>query len=151
MVAPQIACCSMYGKADYRLGEGAKRMEEINVPNVHREVTEAFARYELALTSNDVDVLDALFLKSPQVVRYGATENLYGHDQILAFRQARPSKGLDRDLQNTVITTFGTDFATACTEFTRSNTARVGWQTHSWVCFPDGWKIVAAHVSWMDD
>lgn len=126
-------------------------MDDINFPSVHKAVTEAFQRYETALTSNDLATLDALFWQSAEVVRYGATENLYGHDQILAFRNARPSKGLDRVLRNTVITTFGTDFAAACTEFTRSNTTRVGRQTHSWVRFPEGWKIVAAHVSWMDE
>jgi ketosteroid isomerase-like protein len=126
-------------------------MHEINIPDVHRDVTAAFERYEAALMSNDVATLDALFWSSPHVVRLGATENLYGHDQILAFRKARPSKGLDRSLRNTVITTFGTDFATACTEFTRPGNARIGRQTHSWVRFAEGWKIVAAHVSWMDD
>lgn len=125
-------------------------MPEINIPEVLAEVTQEFHRYEAALTGNDVETLDALFWASPQVVRYGATENLYGHDQILAFRKARPSKGLDRTLRNTVITTFGTDYATACTEFTRDGQDRIGRQTHSWARFPDGWKIVAAHVSWMD-
>jgi len=123
---------------------------EINIARVVAEVTEAFQRYEAALTGNDVAVLDELFWASAHVVRYGATENLYGQDQIRAFRDARPGKGLDRALRNTVITTFGTDFATACTEFTRPNTTRIGRQTHSWVRFPEGWKIVAAHVSWMD-
>lgn len=126
-------------------------MDTINILEVHREVSEAFQRYETALTTNDVATLDALFWNSPHVVRYGATENLYGQEEILAFRAARPSKGLDRTLRSTVITTFGRDFATACTEFTRSNTTRLGRQTHSWVRFPDGWKIVAAHVSWMDE
>lgn len=125
-------------------------MTEINRPDIVAQVTDAFLRYERALTGNDVATLDALFWQSAQVVRYGATENLYGHGEILAFRKARPSKGLDRSLRNTVITTFGTDFATACTEFTRPGTARIGRQTHSWARLPDGWKIVAAHVSWMD-
>lgn len=125
-------------------------MQEINNPDVYRQVTEAFKRYEVALTGNDVATLDALFWASGHVVRLGASENLYGHEQILAFRNARPSQGLERSLRNTVITTFGTDFATACTEFTRPGTDRVGRQTHSWVRFSDGWKIVAAHVSWMD-
>jgi len=125
-------------------------MKDINIPDIHRQVTEAFQRYETALTGNDVATLDALFWASDHVVRLGATENLYGHDQILAFRKARSPRGLERSLRNTVITTFGTDFATACTEFTRPGTDRTGRQTHSWVRFPDGWKIVAAHVSWMD-
>lgn len=125
-------------------------MLEINKPAILAEVTEAFVRYEAALTGNDVAVLDELFWSSDQVIRYGAAENLYGQDEIRAFRNARPSKGLDRVLHNTVITTFGTDFATACTEFTRPPSSRIGRQTHSWVRFPDGWRIVAAHVSWMD-
>lgn len=125
-------------------------MLEINRPEIVAEVTEAFRRYEAALTGNDVETLDALFWASAEVVRYGATENLYGQDQILAFRKARPSKGLDRTLQNTVITTFGTNFATANTEFTRPSTQRTGRQSHSWARMPEGWRIVAAHVSWMD-
>ncbi|MGD9293571.1 MAG: oxalurate catabolism protein HpxZ [Roseobacter sp.] len=125
-------------------------MNEINNPAVLRDVTQVFEQYEAALTGNDIATLDALFWASDHVVRLGATENLYGHDQILAFRKARPSKGLDRSLRNTVITTFGTEFATACTEFTRPGTDRIGRQTHSWVRLADGWKIVAAHVSWMD-
>lgn len=125
-------------------------MTDINLPDVHRQVTEAFRRYETALTGNDVATLDDLFWASDHVVRMGATENLYGHDQILAFRRARPSTGLDRSLRNTVITTFGTAFATASTEFTRPGTERIGRQTQSWVRFAEGWKIVAAHVSWMD-
>lgn len=124
---------------------------EINDPKILEEVTEAFQRYEVALTTNDVEALDALFWSSDEVVRYGATENLYGQDEILAFRQARPSKELDRTLTRTVITTFGDDFASACTEFTRPPSDRVGRQTQSWARFDDGWKIVAAHVSWMDD
>ena len=123
---------------------------EINRPEIVAEVTEAFRRYEAALTGNDVETLDALFWASAEVVRYGATENLYGQDEILAFRKARPSKGLERTLRNTVITTFGTDFATANTEFTRPATDRIGRQSHSWARLPEGWRIVAAHVSWMD-
>lgn len=125
-------------------------MLEINEPRILAEVTEAFERYEAALTGNDVAVLDELFWTGDHVIRYGATENLYGEDEIRAFRNARPAKGLDRVLQKTVITTFGTDFATASTEFTRPPSSRIGRQTHSWVRLPDGWKIVAAHVSWME-
>lgn len=122
----------------------------INLPKVRAEVEAAFARYEAALTGNDVAVLDELFCDSPHTVRYGATENLYGYAEIQAFRQARPSKGLMRRLRNTVITTYGEDFATACTEFTREGVARIGRQTQTWVRMPEGWRVVAAHVSWMD-
>lgn len=131
--------------------ERIERKMEVNLPEIHAEVESAFRRYEAALTGNDVAALDALFWQSAEVIRYGATENLYGHDEILAFRKARPSGNLDRSLQKTVITTFGRDFATANTLFTRPGTQRTGRQSHSWARFDDGWKIVAAHVSWMDE
>jgi hypothetical protein len=123
---------------------------DINLPDVLTEVTAAFEQYEKALVSNDVDTLDALFWTSPHVIRYGAGENLYGHTEILAFRKGRPSKGLARTLTRTVVTTFGRDFATANTEFLRDGVERVGRQSHSWARLPEGWRIVASHVSWMD-
>lgn len=123
---------------------------QINLPDVVEEVTKAFRAYETALTGNDVDTLDALFWTSSEVIRFGVSENLYGHDEILAFRKARPSKGLDRMLRNTVITTFGRDFATANTEFTRDGSDRIGRQSHAWARLPEGWRIVAAHVSLME-
>jgi hypothetical protein len=123
---------------------------DVNLPSVHAEVAAAFEQYEKALVGNDVATLDTLFWTSPHVVRYGAGENLYGHEEILAFRKARPSKGLARNLTRTVITTFGQDFATANTEFLRDGVERVGRQSHSWARLPEGWRIVAAHVSWMD-
>ena len=95
-------------------------MIEINIPDVVAEVEQAFARYERALVSNDVAELDALFWKSPHTLRYGATENLYGYDEIAAFRAGRSSAGLARDLVKTVITTYGRDFATANAEFKRT-------------------------------
>ncbi|WP_207461611.1 oxalurate catabolism protein HpxZ [Azospirillum sp. SYSU D00513] len=121
----------------------------INLPDVLAEVTAAFERYERALVGNDVAVLDELFWDSPHTVRYGAGENLYGYEAIAAFRKARPSAGLDRTLRNTVITSYGRDMATASTEFLRPGTERVGRQSQSWVRMPQGWRIVAAHVSLM--
>jgi hypothetical protein len=120
---------------------------EINLPEVVAEVTAAFQRYEAALTGNDVAVLDELFWNSPHTLRYGAGENLRGYEAIKAFRLARPSKGLERDLVNTVITTYGRDYATANTEFTRQGETRIGRQSHTWLRLPEGWRIVAAHVS----
>ncbi len=130
-------------------GPGVKGAE-INRPDVLAEVEAAFARYEAALVSNDVAVLDALFWDSPLTIRYGPAESLYGRDEILAFRQARPATGLDRSLRRTVITTFGTDMATANTEFTRAGTEKIGRQSQTWVRLSDGWRIVAAHVSLRD-
>lgn len=132
------------------IGWGFDHKMRINIPEVLEEVTVAFNAYEAALMGNDVATLDGLFWSSPHVIRYGATENLHGHDAILAFRKARPGNGLQRALRNTVITTFGQDFATANTEFTKTTTPRIGRQSHSWARTSDGWKIVAAHVSLMD-
>jgi Protein of unknown function (DUF3225) len=119
----------------------------IDLPDVLAEVRAVFARYEDALVTNKVDVLDALFWPSPSTVRYGVGENLVGIEAIRAFRAARPSAGLARTLERTVITTFGRDCATAMTEFRREGSTFIGRQSQSWVRFADGWKVVAAHVS----
>ena len=120
---------------------------QINLPHVLAEMEAAFARYEDALVNNKVDVLDELFWNSPHTLRYGATENLYGFDAIQAFRASRPSQGLQRICMNTVITTYGEDFATANTEFQRDGVARTGRQSQTWMRTPEGWRVVAAHVS----
>jgi hypothetical protein len=119
----------------------------INEPDVLAEVTAVFERYETALVNNDVAVLDELFWDSPHTLRYGATENLYGYDAIRAFRAGRPSAGLARTLGKTVITTYGRDFATANTEFFRHGSDRTGRQSQTWLRTPEGWRVVAAHVS----
>ena len=120
---------------------------EIDIPDVLAEVTAVFERYEAALVSNDVAVLDELFWNSPHTLRYGVGENLHGYDAIAAFRAARPSAGLARSLFNTVITTYGRDFATANTEFRRDGNPRTGRQSQTWIRTPAGWRVVAAHVS----
>ena len=119
----------------------------VDLPDVLAEVRAVFARYEDALVNNRVDVLDELFWSSASTVRYGVAENLVGIEAIRAFRAARPSTGLARTLDRTVITTFGRDLATAMTEFRRDGSASVGRQSQTWVRFADGWKVVAAHVS----
>ncbi len=120
---------------------------QINLPTVLAEVTEAFARYEQALVSNDVAVLDELFWNSPHTLRYGIGENLYGYDEIRSFRANRPAIGLAREVLRTVITTYGHDFATANIEFRRESAARSGRQSQTWMRTPQGWRVVAAHVS----
>ena len=109
------------------------------------EVRAAFARYESALVANDLAALDAFFWDSPSVVRYGANENLYGIDAVRAFRATRSPAGLARSLANTVITTFGDDFAVASTEFDRGGAK--GRQQQTWVRIHGRWCIVAAHIS----
>jgi hypothetical protein len=120
---------------------------DINLPEVLAEVNAVFARYEQALVSNDVAVLDELFWNSPHTLRYGATENLYGYDAIRDFRAGRSPQGLARELLKTVITTYGRDFATANTEFQRKGSSRTGRQSQTWLRTPQGWRVVAAHVS----
>ena len=123
---------------------------DINIPSVLREVEAAYARYEDALVNNKLDVLDELFWPSQFTVRYGVAENLVGIDAIRAFRSARSPVGLARTLSNTVITTYGNDFATTMTEFRRSTTTKIGRQSQTWVRFAEGWRVVAAHVSLID-
>ncbi len=119
----------------------------INRPDVVAEVAAAFDRYEAALVGNDVATLDTLFWNSPNALRYGATENLYGYDEIAAFRAARSAAHLARTITRVAITTFGADFATANMEFVRAGSMRVGRQSQTWVRMPEGWRIAAAHVS----
>jgi hypothetical protein len=117
----------------------------IDIPEVVAEVSAAFGRYEAALVSNDVAVLDELFWNDSHTLRYGATENLYGYPAIAAFRGARSPAGLARKLLKVVITTYGRDFATANCEFERGG--KLGRQSHTWIRTPNGWRIAAAHVS----
>jgi len=125
---------------------------EIDLPEVLAEVTAAFDRYEKALTTNDVAVLDDTFRVDPRTIRYGGTEILYGHEEIASFRAARSPVGLARTISKTVITSYGRDFAVASTLFHRTTMpGKVGRQMQSWVKFPNGWHVVAAHVSVIDE
>lgn len=124
---------------------------EINRPDVVAEVTAAFERYEAALVSNDIATLGGLFWRDARTIRYGIGENLYGYGEIAAYRAARSPVGLARRIFRTVITTYGRDFATASTLFERDTAAgKVGRQMQSWARLAEGWRIVAAHVSLID-
>jgi hypothetical protein len=123
---------------------------EINRAETHVEV---FYRYEAALVTYDIETLDALFWSSDLTVRLGASENLLGQDEILAFRNARPSAGLARKLERVIITTFGNDFATKNAVFNRIGwlSSKSGRQSQSLVKVSGrGWQIVSAHVSIVD-
>jgi hypothetical protein len=125
---------------------------EIDIPEVLAKVTAQFERYEKALVSNDVAVLDELFRKDWRTLRYGIGENLYGYDEIASFRAARSPVGLMRKTARTVITSYGHDTAIASTLFYRDTLpGKVGRQMQTWVRFPEGWRIVAAHVSVIDE
>jgi hypothetical protein len=124
---------------------------KINAPDVLAEVEAAFAAYEAALMANDLEGLDALFWSDEKTIRFGPGQNLYGIEQIAAFRAARVGGSPQRVLFNTVITTFGTDFATANTEFRRQSDPRLGRQSQSWVRTDAGWRVVSAHISFLGE
>ena len=124
---------------------------DIDLPDVLAEVRAEFDRYERAIVSNDVATLDAIFHNDPRTIRYGGGENLYGYAVIMAFRGARSPFGLERTLSRTVITTYARDLAAASTLYDRpSSGKKIGRQMQTWVRFPEGWRVVAAHVSLID-
>ena len=124
---------------------------EIDLPEVVAEVRKAFDAYEVALVGNDVDGLNRIFRDDARTVRYGANENLYGYAAIKSFRVARSPVGVGRTISDTVITTYGREFAVASTLYQRPSAAgRIGRQMQTWVKFPEGWRVVAAHVSLID-
>jgi hypothetical protein len=122
---------------------------KIDLPEIVAEVTAAFERYERALMANDVAALNQIFRADPRTIRYGVGENLYGHAAIAGFRAARSPVGLARTLSRTVITTYGRDVGVASTLFHRT-VGKIGRQMQTWVRCPDGWHVVAAHVSVID-
>ena len=125
---------------------------EIDDPETKAEVEAAFAEYERALARNDVATLDRLFQHHSATIRFGGGENLYGYDAIAAFRSARSPVGLARRLARTVIVTYGRDFAVAATLFYRDSApGKVGRQMQTWARTADGWRVVAAHVSVIDE
>lgn len=122
----------------------------INLPEVVAEVTAVFNRYEKALVSNDIPTLNELFWNSTNTIRYGLGEQAYGHAAIAGVRAARDPKDLMRTLTRTVITTYGTDFATASCEYRRVSSGKFGRQMQTWLRTPEGWRVVAAHVTLFD-
>jgi hypothetical protein len=128
-------------------------MPTINDPALVTELTALYLQYETALCENDVQTLDQLFWAAPEVVRFGATENLYGIEAIRAFRQQRSPQDLQREISHLQVVTFGHDTATVTLEFRRriQGVERSGRQSQTWFRFPEGWKIVSAHVSLLPD
>ena len=126
-------------------------MLEINLPEVVAEVGLAYARYERALEDNDVEMLNQLFWDSPLTIRYGTGENLYGHNEIAAFRSARTPSATAKKRSRTVVTTYGTDIGTVNTLFERDSAPdKIGRQSQTWLRTPEGWRVVSAHVSIID-
>ena len=125
---------------------------ENDLRDVIAEVKTEFERYEQALVSNDVVALNKLFHNDPRTIRYGGSENLYGYSEIAAFRAARSPLGLARALSRTVISSYGRDCAVASTLYHRAVApGKVGRQMQTWVRFTEGWRVVAAHVSMIDE
>ncbi|MCF2970665.1 oxalurate catabolism protein HpxZ [Synechococcus sp. Nb3U1] len=129
-------------------------MTVVNRPEVVAELTELYQQYETALTSNDVPAMTRLFWDGPQVVRFGVGENLYGGEEIEAFRKQRPAMNLAREMLRLQVVTFGEDCGSVTLEFRRpvNGIPRLGRQSQMWYKFPDiGWKIVSAHVSFLPE
>jgi hypothetical protein len=157
------ATCGFCGKSAigaFAFADGARIVSlrngggdmQVDLPDVVAEVRAAFERYEHALVTNDVGALDGFFRDDPRTIRYGVNENLYGFAEIAAFRAARVPVALGRKLSRTVITSYGRDVAVASTLYERpSAPGRVGRQMQTWVRFAEGWKIVAAHVSLLEE
>jgi Protein of unknown function (DUF3225) len=121
----------------------------INDPEVVAELSALYPRYEEALVNNDVDALMSMFWAAPEVMRFGATENLYGPEELAAFRRTRPAANLARTVTRLDIVSFGQNFACITLEFERVSAIGKsrGRQSQVWVRMPAGWRIVQAHVS----
>jgi len=124
---------------------------QIDLPEVIAEVKTEFERYEQALVSNDIATLNEMFRNDARTIRYGLNENLYGYGEIAAFRAARSPLGLARTLSRTVISSYGRDHALASTLYYRGTApGKIGRQMQTWIRFPEVWRVVAAHVSMID-
>ena len=131
------------------MSEAETNHQHINDPEVVAELEALYPQYEKALVTNDAATLTRMFWASPQAMRFGLAENLYGIDEIEAFRKARSPANLARTIRRLDIVTFGRNYASITLEFERAVNARtiLGRQSQVWVRFPEGWRIVAAHVS----
>src|SRR3984957_7122505 len=121
----------------------------INDPEIVAELQALYPKYEAALVDNDAETLTGMFWASPHAMRFGVTENLYGIEEIDAFRKSRPATNLARSVRRLDIVTFGRDFGSVTLEFKRSANGKLisGRQSQVWVRLPEGWRIVVAHVS----
>jgi ketosteroid isomerase-like protein len=140
------------GENDPRCFYDAPRVDhtvtnDINQPDVVAEVRAVFDRYERALQANDIAVMEELFWNDAATTRYGVGENLHGWQAISDFRRSGKLGKFRRTLTNTIITTYGRDFATANTEYQRDGEATTGRETKTLMRTPDGWRIVSAHAS----
>jgi len=132
-----------------KLEKQRQKQMQINDAATVAELRELYPLYETALVENDVETLTAMFWASSLAVRLGVGENLWGVDEIEAFRKSRPAVGLARRMVRLDIVTFGTDYGSVVLEFERDGAAGLvrGRQSQVWVRLEEGWRIVSAHVS----
>ena len=121
---------------------------EINTPEIVAEVKDCFERYNAAVEAGDAEALNGFFWRSDNTVRLGHGEHLFGYKEIAAFRSGSWKRGASRRLERLAITTLGRDFATTSALFRNaSGDGPISRQSQTWARFPDGWRIIAAHVS----
>ncbi len=119
----------------------------IDRPEVIAQVRAAFDRYEQALVRGDVAVLTELFWDDLRCVRFGVADRQDGAAAIAEWRRAHPSVPAGRRLSDTRIVAVDDSAAVVTTLFGYPDGAVEGRQSQTWFRFPDGWRIVAAHVS----
>jgi hypothetical protein len=124
-------------------------MPEVNRREVVAEVRSVFERYEAALVDNDLDVLDELFWDSTHTERFGLSDRQRGFAAVQSARRTVTRQTPPRTLRDLVIITFDDHTAVVATEFVPDDgVSPVGRQSQTWVRFPEGWRVVSAHVSW---
>lgn len=121
---------------------------KINASDVFEEIHQLFTKYEKALSDNDVSILKTLFWHNKETTRIGMSENLYGYDDIIRYCESR-KHGLSKDVRHLQILTLDENTAVTNVEYARAGTDKIGRQSQTWYKFPEGWKIISAHVSWM--
>jgi hypothetical protein len=132
----------------FQTAMGCGEVMQINDSNILEAVTAASDRYEAALLSNKLSVLDELFWQDSQVERVSAMDEQVGIETIRAFRAARPIQGLARERLERRIVCFGDHSATVNIVFLRSSDGMIGRQSQTWVRFGEDWRIVFAHISY---
>jgi hypothetical protein len=148
-----VAAPTLRGSLAQQRAPGPARTNvDIDLPEVVAEVTAAFDRYNVAINSGNIAVQNETFHDDVRTIRYGQAENQYGYKEIEAFRATARPLNPPRTLSRTVISTYGRDFAVASTLVQNARTpGKIGRQMQTWVRFPEGWRVVAAHVSTIDE
>lgn len=136
-------------RVEYETGSGTVPDDDVVLdrPDTVADVRAAFEHYERALSAGDVAVLTELFWADERCVRFGVADRQQGASEISAWRRANPSVPAGRRLSDTRIIAVDDRTAVVTTLFGYPDGAVEGRQSQTWVRFPLGWRIVAAHVS----